>query len=51
MIHGFPEDLLLDSDATFTEEYFRDMYDYLGMNKTISTTFHPQMDSQTEFIN
>jgi len=49
--HGFPEDVVPDQDDTFTGQFFTDLYDYLGINKSMSTAYHPQSDSQTERIN
>jgi len=49
--HGFPEDVVSDRDGTFTGQYFTDLYDYLGIKKSMSTGFHPESDGQTERIN
>jgi len=49
--HGFPEDVVSDQDGTFTEQFFTDLYNYLGIKKSMSTTYHPQSDIQTETIN
>jgi len=49
--HGFPEDVVSDRDGTFTGRYFTDLYDYLGIKRSISTAFHPQTDGQTEQMN
>jgi len=49
--HGFPEDVVSDRDGTFTGQYFTDLYNYLGVKRSMSTAFHPQTDGQTERIN
>jgi transposase InsO family protein len=49
--HGFPEDVISDRDTTFTGSFFTDLYNYLGINRSISTAYHPQTDGQTERIN
>jgi len=49
--HGFPEDVVSDRDGTFTGQYFTDLYNYLGITRSMRTTFHPQTDGQTEGIN
>jgi len=49
--HGFPEDVVSDRDGTFTGQYFTDLYNYLGIKRSMSTAFHPQTDGQTERIN
>jgi hypothetical protein len=49
--HGFPEDVVSDRDSTFTGSFFTDLYNYLGIKRSISTAYHPQTDGQTERIN
>jgi len=49
--HGLPEDVVSDRDGTFTGQYFTDLYNYLGIRKSMSTAFHPESDGQTERIN
>jgi len=47
----FPEDVVSDRDSTFTGSFFTDLYDYLGIKRSISTAYYPQTDGQTERIN
>jgi len=49
--HGFPEDVVSDRDTTFTGSFFTDLYDYLGIKRSMSTAYNPQTDGQTERIN
>jgi len=49
--HGFPEDVVSDRDGTFTGQYFTDLYNYLGIKRSMSTAFHPQTEGQTERLN
>jgi hypothetical protein len=49
--HGFPEDVVSDSDSTFTGSFFTDLYNYLGIKCSMSTAYHPQTEGQTERIN
>jgi hypothetical protein len=49
--HGFPEDVVSDRDGSFTGQYFTDLYNYLGIKRSMSTAFHPETDGQTERIN
>jgi hypothetical protein len=49
--HGFPEDVVSDHDGTFTEQFFTDLYDYLGIKRSMSTAYHPPTEGQTERIN
>ena len=49
--HEFPENIVSDRAGTFTGQYFTDLYDYLGIKRSMSTAFHPQTDGQTERMN
>lgn len=49
--HGLPEDVVSDRDTTFTSQYLTDLYKFLGMKRSMSTAYHPEMDRQTERIN
>jgi len=49
--HGFPEDVVSDRNTTFTGSFFTDLYNYLGIKRSMSTAYHPQTDGQTERIN
>jgi len=49
--HGIPEDIVSDRDATFTGQYIANLYDYLGIKRSMSTAYHPQTDGQTERMN
>jgi hypothetical protein len=49
--HGFPEDMVSNRDCTFTGQFFTDLYDYLSINRSMSTAYHPQSYGQREEIN
>jgi transposase InsO family protein len=49
--HGFPDDMVSDWDGTFTGQFFSDLYDYLGMSRSLSMAYHPQTDGQMENLN
>jgi hypothetical protein len=49
--HRFPDDVVSDRDGIFTGQFFTDLYDYLGIKRSMSTANHPQSDSQTERTN
>jgi transposase InsO family protein len=49
--HGMPEDIVSDRDATFTGQYIPNLYDYLGIRRSMSTAYHPQTDGQMERMN
>jgi hypothetical protein len=46
--HEFPEDVVSDRDGTFTGQYFTDPYNYLGIKRSMSMSFHPHTDVQKE---
>jgi hypothetical protein len=39
---GFPEDVVSDSDSTFTWSFFTERYNYLGMERSMSKAYHLQ---------
>jgi len=41
---GFPEDVVSDRDTMFTGSFFTDLYNYLGIMRSMSTAYHPQTD-------
>jgi len=45
------DDVVVDQDRTFAEQYFKDLYDYLGIKKSMSTAVHPESDGQIKHIN
>jgi len=49
--HGFRENVVSDRDSTLTGSFFTDLYNYLGIKRSMSTAYHPQTDGQTERIN
>jgi len=49
--HGVPEDVVSDRDPTFTGSFSTDLYNYLGIERSMSTAYHPQRDGQTKPIN
>ena len=46
--HGIAEDIVSDRDPTFTGKYIANLYEYLGIKRSMSTAYHPQTDGQTE---
>jgi len=47
---GFPEDVVSDHDRTFNGQYFSDFYNYLGIQRSMSMTFHPRTYWEMERI-
>jgi len=49
--YGFAEDVVSDRDSTFSESFFTDLYNHLGIMRSMSTASHRRTDGQTERIN
>jgi hypothetical protein len=49
--HGLLFDIVSDRDRVFTGHFIADLYQFLGIKRSMSTVFHPQTDGQTEHFN
>jgi transposase InsO family protein len=49
--HVIPTDSILDRDSHFTSTEWKQFLGILGVRPRMSTSFHPQIDGQTERIN
>jgi hypothetical protein len=50
-LHGMPNTIVLDHDAKFLGHFWRTLWNKLGTKLLLSTTCHPQTDSQTKVVN
>ena len=50
-LHGLPEEIISDRDPKFTSYFWAALMEILGVDRKLSTAFHPETDSQTEQIN
>jgi transposase InsO family protein len=50
-LHGLPETIVSDRGPQFASEFWRHICDRLGIERRLSTAFHPQSDGQTERVN
>ena len=50
-IHGMPHYIVSNRDPTFTRNFWQEMFKLQGTQLHLNTTYHPQTDGQTKFIN
>jgi hypothetical protein len=50
-IHGLPTDIILDRGTQFTSNFWRGLFQLLGVKINLSTAYHPQSDGQTKRVN
>ena len=46
--HGLPDLIIIDRRLLFTSKFWSSLYYFFGIKRRLSTTFHPQIDGQTE---
>src|SRR5258707_13780167 len=49
--HGLPEEVISDCGPTFISNFSCNLATLLGVKLTLSTSYHPQTDGQTECVN
>jgi len=50
-LHGLPHDIITDRGTLFTSDLWKETTGKLGIERRLSTAFHPQRDGQTERTN
>jgi len=50
-LHGLPKDIITDRGTIFTSDLWKETTKLLGIERRLSTAFHPQTDGQTERTN
>ena len=47
-VFGLPDEVLHDRDPRFTADFWRHLWDSLGLRAVFSTAYHPQTDGKAE---
>lgn len=50
-LHGMPTAIITDRDRIFTSEFFQEIFKAKKVQLRFSTSYHPQIDGQTERVN
>jgi hypothetical protein len=50
-LHGMPASLISDRDRIFTSTLWKELFGLAGVTLHTSSSYHPQMDGQTERVN
>ena len=50
-LHGLQSSIVSNRDSKFTSRWWRELHCVMGAKLLMSTSFHPQTDSQTECVN
>ncbi|KAK3019066.1 hypothetical protein RJ639_004353 [Escallonia herrerae] len=48
---GMPQDIVSDRDSRFTENFWTELFKLFGSQLSMSSSYHPELDGQTERFN
>ena len=49
-LHGLPKSIISDQEPVFTSNFWKGLFTQLNVGLLHSTTYHPQIDGQTEIV-
>lgn len=50
-LHGIPKNIVSDRDSKFISKFWEELMRMLGIQRTLSSAYHPETDGQTERTN
>jgi hypothetical protein len=50
-LHGLPKNIINDRDSWFIGTFWRELFLFVGIELTPSTSYHPQIDGHTDIVN
>ena len=50
-LHGLPRNIISDRDSNFTSYFLQELFELVGTNLNMSTSYHPQTYGKTERVN
>ena len=48
---GLPRQIISDRDTRWRNEFWKEVCEYMGSKRALTTAYHPQADGQTEILN
>jgi hypothetical protein len=50
-MYGIPQQVITDQDIRWKGEFWREICNRIGMERALTTAYHPQADGQTKIMN